>query len=102
MSDLIAMLRNREAFVAQGPAYILRLGRQAADELESANARIAELESDKARLDWLDKNIFHREKDEYDARIWRDYTMWVTFAPNGVQGSARNIIDAALANKKEG
>ena len=52
---------------------------------------------DTARLDWLDKNIFHRDMDEWDAKHGRrgDCNMWVMFAPKGHQGSARNIIDAA-------
>jgi hypothetical protein len=58
-------------------------------------AEVRALREDKARLDWLDKNMFHREKNEYDARIWRDHTMWVAFAPSGIQGSARKIVDAA-------
>jgi hypothetical protein len=55
------------------------------------------LRKDAERLDWLDKNMFHREMNEWDARIHRGETMWVMFAPNGVQGSARNVIDAALS-----
>ncbi|MBC8742010.1 hypothetical protein F6X40_36335 [Paraburkholderia sp. UCT31] len=56
---------------------------------------------DSARLDWLDKNMFHREKNQWDARVWGDHTMWVTFAPMGAQGSVRNIIDAASAASKQ-
>lgn len=52
---------------------------------------------DTALLDWLDQNIFHREMDEWDAKYGGrgDQNMWVLFAPKGVQGSARNIINAA-------
>ncbi len=59
-------------------------------------ARIAELERDAARLDWLDKNIFHREIDSFDKRLYPGSIMWVTFAPQGTQGTARRIIDAAM------
>ena len=54
---------------------------------------------DAARLDWLDKNIFHRDMYEWDARYGHGdgYNMWVLFAPKGAQGSARSIIDAARA-----
>lgn len=56
---------------------------------------------DTAMLDWLDQNIFHREMNEWDAKYGGrgDQNMWVLFAPKGVQGSARNIINAA---RKEG
>jgi len=55
---------------------------------------------DGERLDWLDKNIFHREMDDFDKRQYRGFTMWVTFAPNGTQGTARKIIDAAIDQEK--
>ena len=52
---------------------------------------------DAARLDWLEQNIFHREMDEWDSKFGGrgNQSMWVLFAPKGVQGSARKIIDAA-------
>lgn len=61
--------------------------------LENGDGRDAE------RLDWLDENMFHREMNEWDARIHGGESMWVTFAPKEVQGSARKIIDAALSQK---
>ncbi|WP_234775229.1 hypothetical protein [Paraburkholderia tropica] len=61
-------------------------------ERMSDAARDAE---DAARLDWLDKNMWHREKNLWDAKTWAGHAMWVTFAPDGIQGSARRIIDAA-------
>ena len=58
----------------------------------------APLPSDTEMLDWLDKNIFHREiTDDWDKRMYAGSSMWVTFAPTGHQGSARNIIAAAMA-----
>ena len=59
----------------------------------------APLSDDTKRLDWLDRNIFSREMSEWDAKYGHgpDYNMWVVFSPKGVQGSARNIIDAAIA-----
>ncbi len=59
----------------------------------------APLSDDTKRLDWLDRNIFSREMSEWDAKYGHgpDYNMWVIFSPKGAQGSARNIIDAALA-----
>lgn len=61
-----------------------------------AEARRDALE-EAARLDWLDQNIFHRELDEWDSKVGGRgiQNMWVLFAPKGVQGSARKIIDAA-------
>ena len=59
----------------------------------------APLSDDTKRLDWLDRNIFSREMSDWDAKYGHgpDYNMWVIFSPKGAQGSARNIIDAALA-----
>lgn len=56
----------------------------------------SELNPDTVMLDWLDKNIFHREKDSFDTMTRPGYNMWVTFAPEGHQGSARNIITEAM------
>ena len=55
------------------------------------------VQEDAARLDWLEQNLFHREKDEWDTKYggYKEYNMWVLFSPKGIQGSARNIIDAA-------
>lgn len=62
---------------------------------EAARAADSVLE-DAARLDWLEQNLFHREMDEWDVKLGGrgDQNMWVLFAPKGVQGSARRIIDA--------
>ena len=59
---------------------------------------------DAVRLDWLDKNIFYREMDKWDAKYGHGsgYSMRVLFAPKGHQGSARNIIDAAMAAQTKG
>ena len=55
------------------------------------------VQEDAARLDWLEQNLFHRVMDEWDVKFGGrgDQNMWVLFAPKGVQGSARRIIDAA-------
>ena len=68
-------------------------------EQAAPKAAPAPLSDDTKRLDWLDRNIFSREMSEWDAKYGHgpDYNMWVVFSPKGVQGSARNIIDAALA-----
>ena len=60
-------------------------------------ARADSVQEDVARLDWLEQNLFHREMDEWDIKFGGrgDQNMWVLFAPKGVQGSARRIIDAA-------
>ena len=74
--------------------------------------RIAELESqltaaakDAERLNHLDKNIHSREPDLWDSRFGAckdgDTWCWVMFAPKDVQGSARLILDAAIARTKE-
>jgi regulator of replication initiation timing len=52
---------------------------------------------DAERLDWLDKNIFNRENvDWVTNKVSKTENMWVMFAPVGVHGSARAIIDAAM------
>ena len=55
------------------------------------------VQEDAARLDWLEQNLFHREKDEWDTKFggYKEYNMWVLFSPKGIQGRARDIIDAA-------
>jgi len=79
---------------------------------EPVRARIAELESqlaaaakDAERLDYLDKNIHSREPDSWDSRFGAckdgDTWCWMMFAPKGVQGSARSILDAAIARTKD-
>jgi hypothetical protein len=50
---------------------------------------------DTLRLDWLDENIFHREMEPWDKRRAPGHRMFVLFAPDHVQGTARKIIDAA-------
>lgn len=61
---------------------------------------LEEARKDAEMLDWLDNNIFVREPDEWDQRygVCRDgkTQMWAIFAPKGVHGSARKIIDAAI------
>ena len=63
----------------------------------SPAAQADSVQEDAARLDWLEQNLFHREKDEWDTKFggYKEYNMWVLFSPKGIQGSARNIIDAA-------
>ena len=62
------------------------------------------LVADQQRLDWLDKNLFASEPDEFDRKYGRcsdgKTNMWAMFAPNGVQGSARSIIDAARTSNR--
>ena len=75
---------------AANPAAILEL----LDRLEKA-------EKDAERLDWLEQNLFNRENvDWITGEISKTHNMWVTFAPVGVQGSARRIIDAGMEASK--
>ena len=62
----------------------------------SISAKKRESLDDKARLDWLDQNIFNRENLDLCGKLDQTYNMWVMFAPKGVQGSARAIIDSAM------
>ena len=63
----------------------------------SPTAPADSVQEDTARLDWLEQNLFHREKDEWDTKFggYKEYNMWVLFSPKGIQGRARDIIDAA-------
>lgn len=63
--------------------------------------RVEKAEKDVERLDWLEQNLFNRENvDWISGEVSKTHNMWVTFAPVGVQGSARRIIDRAMeANK---
>ena len=63
----------------------------------AARAPADSVQEDAARLDWLEQNLFHREKDEWDTKFggYKEYNMWVLFSPKGIQGRARDIIDAA-------
>ena len=86
----------REGFTAADMATVTAQGFR--DGVASVSAQAADsVQEDAARLDWLEQNLFHREKDEWDTKFggYKEYNMWVLFSPKGIQGSARNIIDAA-------
>ena len=51
--------------------------------------------SDTDRLDWLNNNFFNRENLDWNGDVSKEYLMWVFFAPKGVQGDIRRVIDAA-------
>jgi uncharacterized protein (DUF3084 family) len=64
-------------------------------------AKLVPLEADAERLDWLEQNIFNRENvDWVTGKVSKTHNMWVMFAPVGVQGSARRIIDAAKGGQQ--
>ena len=67
------------------------------DAARAARTPVDSVLEDAARLDWLEQNLFHREKDEWDTKFggYKEYNMWVLFSPKGIQGRARDIIDAA-------
>lgn len=44
-TNLVALLRDRQVFMAQGPARIVQLGHEAADAIEALSQRVAELEA---------------------------------------------------------
>ncbi len=70
-------------------------------EIELLRTQVAELSKDAERLDWLEKNLFHRENvDWITGKLSESQNMWVTFTPVGVQGAARTIIDAAIDAQK--
>jgi len=53
--------------------------------------------NDAERLDWLNKNFFSDQKDEWDERQAPNSIKWKFFGPMGVQGNVRDVIDAARA-----
>ena len=74
---------------------------QLLNKLRSTQEALAKAQKDVKLMDWFDKNIFHRELDSFDQMLYKESTMWVTFAPNNVQGSARNILTAAMERDGE-
>ena len=60
-------------------------------------AEVESLKADVERLDWLAQNFFHRENlDWVTGKVSKESNMWVFFAPVGVQGDVRDVIDAAM------
>lgn len=63
-------------------------------------AWVASQSEDTKRMDWLDMNLFYREPDEFDRKHGvcktGEIINWQIYAPRGIQGSARNIIDGAM------
>jgi len=58
---------------------------------------LAAAKADAERLDWLTQNFYSRENlDWLSGKPSQTTTMWVFFAPKGVQGYVRNVIDAAM------
>jgi isocitrate dehydrogenase kinase/phosphatase len=56
-------------------------------------------ERDKVRLDYLNQNFFHRENvDWITGKLSKTHNMWVFFAPIGVQGDIRRVLDKAQAD----
>ena len=70
-------------------------------ECKRLRAQVDELGKDAERLDWLEKNLFHRENvDWITGKLSESQNMWATFTPVGEQGAARTIIDAAIDAQK--
>ncbi|MFL9904709.1 hypothetical protein PQR71_42390 [Paraburkholderia fungorum] len=114
MSDLIKRLRNREAFVAQGPAYLMRTATEAADALEATNARIADLESKltaKNELVTLLRASLAKVEGEVEGlkvsvQNWREFAehqTWCATCAESVDSCSegRDLRMAALTGQKE-
>lgn len=69
-------------------------------EIDELRAKVESLSADAERMDWLDQNIFSTGMDDLDKKIHCGMWAWRTFAPEGVKGSARNIISSAMAKEK--
>lgn len=80
---------------------VAELLEQLLSERDELASRVSELERDTERMNWLEQNLFHIEPDEWTAKYSPHLNTWRIFAPKGVQGSARAIIDAALASKEQ-
>ena len=79
---------------APHPQQIAGLDKDA--EIAALKAERDALRKDAELLDWLDQNIFSRENINFMGQLDPTMNMWVTFSPKGHQGSARNILDAAM------
>lgn len=94
---------GRYATETEAEAALRRIKRnqEASFAMESLLDRLEKADKDVARLDWLEQNIFNRENvDWITGEVSKTHNMWVTFAPVGVQGSARRIIDAGMEASK--
>ena len=93
----IAALKDQLANRARQVELDIAMMASATRRRVSKDAEIAALRKDAERLDWLDQNIFPRENLDFKGRLHPTMNMWVMFSPKGHQGSARNILDAAIA-----
>ena len=93
LEDYKAVYRAMLA-AAPHPQQIAGLDKDA--EIAALKAERDALKQDAERLDWLDQNIFSRENINFMGQLDPTMNMWVTFSPKGHQGSARNILDAAM------
>jgi hypothetical protein len=104
---LISLSGAQQCLAAESGKYrealTVLLERNAALELEVAACKSVSCDTstagdvtDEEMLDWLDQNIFSRQMEGLDALRAKDSNMWVLYAPQGVQGSARAILAAAL------
>lgn len=60
---------------------------------------LKKLEADTKRLSFLNNNFYYREKDKFDTMRYTDFNQWSFFAPPGVQGDVRNVIDKMMENE---
>lgn len=86
------------------PDDVAKIGKMACDlalkdvAIQRLEADLAACKRDAELLDWLDQNIFNRENTDWvTGEVSKTHSMWVMFSPIGAQGSARRIIDAAMA-----
>lgn len=97
-SDAAAMLRSQAAEIES----LRKANIDCKLHFDTLKADYDALKADAERLDWLEQNLFNRENvDWVTGKVSETHRMWVTFAPTGVQGSARAIIDAAIEAAKE-
>lgn len=86
-------------FMVDAANFVRKLARD--ERTGAASGAAAPMGDGEMLLDWLEKNIFHREMGDWDRKQRPGQTMWVMFAPSGVQGSARRIIRAAMKTEAD-
>lgn len=77
--------------------------KEQADKIATLERQLAEARKDSERIDAIE--FFTREPDEWESKYGRcsngDTWCWTFYAPKGVQGDTRRIVDAAIKEKEQ-
>lgn len=67
------------------------------DLKEAIKKAVGDVEKDVDRLNYLGENFYSRENVDFiTGKLSPDTNMWAFFAPIGVQGDIRRVLDAAM------